>query len=109
MTVKKSCPMSLSNYISWGFGKQLIDDIIFRNCCSTCLLYLFNFKGIILLVPTTAEVRYAYLNPYQEKSDDVNHNYKQPYECENCDFKNELYWCGGHFYTMSLDKRTTRK
>ena len=59
--------------------------------------------------PPDSRYLYAYLSPCEEKSDDPHHNYKQPYECDNCDFKNELYWCGGHSYTVSLGKRTKRR
>jgi predicted RNA-binding Zn-ribbon protein involved in translation (DUF1610 family) len=59
--------------------------------------------------PPDSSFRYAYLNPCQEKSDDPNHNYKQPYECDNCDFKNELYWCGGHYEIFPVDNRRRTK
>jgi hypothetical protein len=44
---------------------------------------------------------HAYLEPCEDDDRDPDHNRKQLYGCKNCNYRNYLYWCEGHFYTAS--------
>ncbi len=51
--------------------------------------------------PPDSKYQNAYLRPCQDNQGDPNHNQKQFYECEKCNFRNELYWCPGHIFFSS--------
>jgi hypothetical protein len=46
----------------------------------------------------------AYLEPCADNEGDPNHNRKMPYDCENCHFRNYLYWCPGHFFVGTVGR-----
>jgi predicted RNA-binding Zn-ribbon protein involved in translation (DUF1610 family) len=49
--------------------------------------------------PPDSSYSYAYLTPCQVADSDPSHNFKTKFECDNCNFANELFWCGGHIFT----------
>lgn len=54
--------------------------------------------------PPDSSFKNAYVSPCQESSSSPNHNLKTGYDCQNCDKRNELYWCQGHRHTVSSKK-----
>ena len=55
--------------------------------------------------PPDSSFEAAYISPCIEQSSEPNHNLKTFYECDNCDTKNELYWCNGHVFVASFNPR----
>jgi hypothetical protein len=48
--------------------------------------------------PPDSSFKYAFVSPCEESSSRPNHNLKTGFDCQNCDNRNELYWCQGHLH-----------
>jgi hypothetical protein len=62
-----------------------------------------NCSHVYTVYPPDSGFLYAYISPFEEPepNNSSNHNYRQFYECENCNHRNMLYWCSGHSFIES--------